>query len=83
MKAPVYTKEDMKVLADMSRDGSPAKEFLIDIDYDPKKFRKTLKSYHLTKDIEYLFQIPREKVPLLINKGEISGYLRFRFNVGK
>ena len=82
-KAPHYTKEDMKTLWKMSEEGSPVKEYMGECKYDPKLFQKFLFSYHLKKDIYYLFEAPLEEVPLLINKGEISGYLRFRLSIGK
>lgn len=78
-----YTREDMEILAKMSREESPAAVFLPDMDYDPDKFRKLLESYHLKKDIYYLYEMPLEDIPLLINKGEVSGYLRFRLHVAK
>lgn len=78
-----YTKEDMKTLAEMSLPTSPPAVFLPGMDYDPDKFLELMKSYHLTKEIHYLFEVPLEDVPLLINKGEVSGYLRYRLSIAK
>ena len=82
-KAPRYTKEDMKVLATMAIEGSPAAVFLEDLDYSPLQFRRLLQQYNLTKDIEYLFKMPLREIPKLINQGEVSGYLSFRLKVAK
>ncbi len=83
MSAPIYTKTDMKKLAEMSKEHSPAKIFLEEVNYDPKKFKDILEEYSLNRDILYLYETPIEEIPLLINKGEISGYLKFRLTVGK
>lgn len=85
MKKPKYTRADMKKLAEMSDDASVAAIFLAEeeINYDPKKFRDLLKRHNLTKDINYLYEMPLNEIPLLINKGEVSGYLQFRLAVGK
>jgi len=78
-----YTKEDMKVLESMSEDGTFCREFMEDMNYDPQILHDHLDKHNLKKDIHYLFEVPLEEVPLLINRGEISGYLRFRLTVGK
>jgi hypothetical protein len=78
-----YTKEDMQKLAEMSNQTSPPAVFLPNMNYDPKKFLNFLNEYHLSKDVHYLFELPLEDVPLLINKGEVSGYLQFRLSVAK
>lgn len=78
-----YTKADMKILHDMSAFGSPAQVYTEETNYSPISFRKILESYGLKKDINYLFELPLEDVGLLINKGEVSGYLKFRLHVGK
>jgi hypothetical protein len=81
--APEYTIEDMKVLAGMSDDESIPANFLPDMDYDPETFKKFLVDNGLVSDAHYLYELPLEDVPLLIDKGNVSGYLRFRFTVGK
>lgn len=78
-----YTKKDMKVLHEMSVEGSPARVFLEEGNYSPDKLLETMKKYGQTKDIGYLFEMPLHEVPLLINQGNISGYLKFRLKVGK
>ena len=78
-----YTAEDMKTLAGMSHPTSPAAVFLPQMAYDPCKFMDLLTSYHLKKDIHYLFEMPLEDIPLLINRGEVSGYLKFRMQIAK
>lgn len=83
MKSPKYTKDDMKKLAEMSEEASVAKVFLEELNYDPKKFKELLQRHGLTKDIHVLYEIPLIEVPLLINKGEVCGYLQYRMAVGK
>ena len=78
-----YSKEDMETLASMSVPSSPAAIFLPDMDYDPQSFLHLLTDYHLSKDIHYLYEVHLEDIPLLINKGEVSGYLQFRLRVAK
>lgn len=78
-----YTKEDMHKLHDMSVPGSPAQVFIEEAKFSPTTFKSILESYGLKKDIGYLFELPLAKVGLLINKGEVSGYLKFRLQVGK
>lgn len=78
-----YTKEDMKILANMSKEGSVARVYLEELDYDPQKFLGLIQEYHLKKDIYYLFEMPLEEIPLLINRGEVSGYLKYRLQVAK
>ena len=80
---PLYTKKDMKTLETMSVEGSPTREFLEIYDYDPKRFQKFLVENGLQKEAQYLFDLPLEEIPLLMDRGEISGYLRFRLTVGK
>lgn len=82
-EGPRYTASDMKKLVEMSVSGSVPAVFLPDMVYDPGKFRGLLEEYNLKKDILYLFETPLSQVPLLINKGEVSGYLQFRLSVGK
>lgn len=78
-----YTSEDMKVLANMSQEGSVPSVYLPELKYDPRKFKQLLVDHHLKKDIHYLFEMPLEDIPLLINKGTVSGYLSFRLRVAK
>lgn len=78
-----YSKDDMKALHDMSVFGSPAQVFTEEVKFSPKEFRLKLESYGLKKDIHYLYELPLSEVGLLINKGEVSGYLKFRLHVGK
>lgn len=78
-----YTKEDMRKLAQMSADNSPAAVYLPELEYDPKKLLRLLKKYNLKKDIKHLFEIPLNQIPLLINRGEVSGYLKYRLSIGK
>jgi hypothetical protein len=78
-----YTKADMKKLHDMSAFGSPAQVYTQETKFSPKLFKQVLESYGLKKDIELLFELPLSKVGLLINRGEVSGYLKFRLQVGK
>jgi hypothetical protein len=78
-----YTKEDMKILYNMSVEGSPAKIYTAETNFSPASFRGVLESYGLKKDIHYLYELPFNEVGLLINKGEVSGYLKFRLTVGK
>ena len=78
-----YTKADMQKLHDMSFEGSPARVFTKESNYSPSSFRSILESYGLKKDVYYLYELPLEEVGLLINKGEVSGYLKFRCAVGK
>jgi hypothetical protein len=78
-----YSKDDMKKLHDMSVFGSPAQVYTKETNYSPSSFKRVLESYGLKKDIHYLFELPLSDVGLLINKGEVSGYLKFRLYVGK
>ena len=78
-----YTKEDMQTLQKMSAPTSPAAVYLPELNYKPKAFKELLESYGLKKDVHYLFELPLNQVGLLINQGNISGYLKFRLNVGK
>jgi len=78
-----YTKEDMRKLNELSVEGSPAKVYTEEANFSPKSFLNILQSYGLKKDIHYLFELPFNEVGLLINKGEVSGYLKFRLYVGK
>lgn len=78
-----YTKADMHKLHDMSVESSPARVFTEEGNFSPSSFRSILQSYGLSKDIHYLFELPFEEVGLLINRGELSGYLKFRCEVGK
>ncbi len=82
-KAPRYTKEDMRILAEQSTPMSAPAVFLEDMDYSPKEFRALLEQYGLKKEIEFLFKMPLHDVPKLINSGEVSGYLSFRLKVCK
>jgi hypothetical protein len=78
-----YTKADMKVLHDMSVENSIPKIYLPDLNFSPVSLKAHLESYGLKKDVELLFDLPLSKVGLLINRGEVSGYLKFRLQVGK
>lgn len=82
-KAPKYTKDDMRKLAEMSEEGTVPAVFLEELGYDPKKFKELLSRHHLTKDIHYLYEVPLIEIPLLINKGEVCGYLQWRLAIGK
>lgn len=81
--SPAYTKEDMRILVEMSKEGSIAEAYLPEMDYDPEAFKAFLKKKGLFKDVRYLFEIPLEDVPLIINRGDLSGYLKFRMNIFK
>jgi len=83
MPKPKYTREDMKKLAEMSPETSVAAVFLEDFDYDPKKFKDMLEEHHLSKDVEYMFEMPFEDLPLEINNATYMGYISFRLSVGK
>lgn len=78
-----YTKNDMRVLFNLSVDGSIPKSFLPELNFSPKAFKQLLESYGLKKDVTYLFEMPLKNVGLLINEGNVSGYLKFRLQVGK
>jgi hypothetical protein len=73
----------MKALEQMSRDGSPAREFMEDCEYDPEKFKDFLLKHKLKKEVHYLFEYPFDDLPLKINDESINGYLMFRFTIGK
>ena len=73
----------MKTLADMSAPGSPAAVYLPDMDYDPGRFKALLESYNLKKDVYYLYEAPLKEIPKLINKGHLSGYLKYRLEISK
>lgn len=78
-----YTTDDMQTLQEMSSPGSPAEVYLPDLDFDPIRFKELLESYGLKKDVELLYELPLTKIGLLINQGNVSGYLKFRLKVGK
>jgi hypothetical protein len=80
---PAYTKEDMRTLVKMSAEGSIAEAYLPDLDYDPEAFQSLLRAKGLNKDVHYLFEVPLEDVPLIINRGDLSGYMQFRMTVYK
>jgi len=80
---PQYTREDMLSLAAISEEGTPAKVYLEEYNYDPVKFKELLESYHLKKDIYYLYEYPQEDLGLLVNQSNLNGYLRFRLSVNK
>lgn len=78
-----YTTDDMKVLHKLSEAGSIPEAYLPELKYSPTKFKALLESYGLKRDVHYLFEMPLREVGLLINRGELSGYLRFRLQVKK
>jgi hypothetical protein len=80
---PDYTRDDMKILAHKSPPTSVAAVFLEDFDYDPKMFRDLLEEHHLDKDVQYLFEMPFEDLPMEINNATYMGYISFRLSVGK
>jgi len=80
---PHYTKEDMKKLAEMSEEGSITATYLPELNHDPKRFRELLETYNLHTDIKYLFQLPINQVPLLINQGNAHGILQYRLKLSK
>jgi hypothetical protein len=82
-KPPRYTKEDMKILAEMAPQYSVPHMYLPDLNYSPKAFKKYLEDRHQTKDVNYLFELPLNELPKLINRGELSGLLQFRLQIGK
>lgn len=73
----------MSKLAEISEEGTPAKVYLEEYNYDPVQFRALLESYHLKKDIYYLYEYPHEDLGLLVNQSNLNGYLRFRLSVNK
>lgn len=78
-----YTKEDMRVLQQLSVSGSIPNTYLPELGFSPESFKSLLESYGLKKDVHYLFEMPLREVGKLINQGNLSGYLRFRLQVGK
>jgi len=78
-----YTKDDMRVLHEISKEGSIIRDQLEELDFDPVLFREMLFSYKLNKEIHYLFELPFEELALHIHKIDASGYIDFRFRVGK
>ena len=80
---PRFTKADMQCLHNLSEEGTPARIYTEETKFSPGKFRETLERFGLKKDIHYLFECSIDDVIMMINKGEISGYLKFRLQVGK
>jgi len=83
MDAPQFTRDDMIKLAEFSREGSPARVFLEDCDYDPIAFQKKLETYHQRKEVYYLFVYPLDDLPLKVYDEAIQGIVKFRFSIGK
>lgn len=78
-----YTADDMRVLQKLSEVGSIPEVYLPELKYSPTAFKGLLESYGLKRDVHYLFEMPLREVGLLINRGELSGYLKFRLQVKK
>lgn len=76
-----FTKEDLKVLHELSSDTSPLKDILEDIDFDPVKLEKFLRDFprehHAVYDIDY-FDLGME-----LDNPKIHGYLVWRLEIGK
>jgi len=81
--APAYTREDMRALSEMSEPGTFLRESMEECEYDPAKVRALLESYHLKKDLLYLFDMPLKDLPKHVDDRMIMGYIRFRFTVRK
>ena len=78
-----YTVDDMRTLHKLSEVGSIPQAYLPELKFSPIKFKELLESYGLKKDVYYLFEMPLREVGLLINRGDLSGYLKFRLTVKK
>jgi hypothetical protein len=78
-----YTKEDMRLLHNMSKEGSIIRDQLEDLNFDPVLFKEMLESYGLKNEIHYLYELPFEELALYIHKIEGSGYIDFRFRIQK
>jgi hypothetical protein len=81
--APQFDCDDMKKLAEMSREGSVTHELLEDCDFQPDRFRDLLATHNLKKDLLYLFEMPLTDLPLHINEEHLMGYIKFRVTVAK
>ena len=80
---PPYTVEDMKVLGDISKEGSPTQYYLEEIGYDPERFRTLLENKRQKSTLHILFEMPLKDILKYVNKKNVSGYVEFRLKVRK
>ena len=78
-----YTTEEMKLLAKMSRPGSPAAVLLRQMQYIDSGYRNLLEGHGQHKEVYYLFEMPFEDLPLEIANPSLQGIVQFRLTIGK
>jgi len=76
-----YTIEDLQILENMARDGSPMKEHLIETKCDPYLFGNYLKSF--PKEYDFVFNLDYLDLPLSISDPRYKGYLYWRIEIRK
>lgn len=76
-----YTRDDLLQLKTMVAPGSILETELEDMDYDPVKFEALMKK--LPKQYKFVYEIPLEELPTMINDRNIQGLLGWRFSIGK
>lgn len=77
----VYTREELKKLHTMCNEGSVFESTLIDIDFDPVKFKEFIRP--LKQHFQYLYQMPLDELPLEMDNKSVTGLINFRFSIGK
>jgi len=77
-----FSKNDIKELVQMSADGSPVSEHLIEANYSPEALKQLLLS--LPNKIEYLyvFEIPYKELGKEITNSRVRGYVLWRLSIG-
>jgi hypothetical protein len=76
-----YTKEDLIKLRTMVAPGSVLETELEDMDFDPAQFKQFVKK--LSKQYKFLYTIPLEDLPTMMDDQTIMGLLNWRFSIGK
>jgi hypothetical protein len=77
----VYTKEDLKALAQMCNPGSSIPVELEDMKYDPKKFKEYMRQ--LPKQFRFLYQTSLDDAILQINNPALQRWFSWRTSLGK
>ena len=77
----IYTRDDMKQLHTMCNSGSVFESELVDMNFDPDKFKEFIRP--LKQHFLYLYQMPLDQLPMEMDNKSVMGLINFRFSISK
>jgi hypothetical protein len=78
-----YSKKDLKELLNMSKEGSPIYELLLESNCNTDKFKNFLLKLPNHVEYHYVFELPFKDIPKFINDHRVKNYCLWRWSIQK